>query len=209
MPSITHNEPFFFFLPPSRGAHPPVALALSNGDAAGGLGFRRRRPSSAAHPTSPAPPNLLRPPPPPVWSGPEHVAPPRPRWYVPHIDAGAPHWRARPVRPSLLVLHHRSSPSRRARPVRSSLLVLHHRSSPSRAATPRPHVASGQARTQGARRPHHRSPWCSTGRARPSLLSATSSSSIYDSSDQICKAGTKISPLSLLLCDRCISNVQN
>jgi hypothetical protein len=189
MPSITHNEPFFSFCLPPAAAHPPVALALSNGDAAGGLGFRRRRPSSAAHPTSPAPPNLLRPPPPPVWSGPEHVAPPRPRWYVPQIDAGAPRRRPRPVRPSLLVLHHRSSPSP--------------------AATPRPHVASGQARTQGARRPHHRSPWCSTGRARPSLLSATSSSSIYDSSDRICNACTKISPLSLLLCDRCISNVQN
>jgi hypothetical protein len=78
MPSITHNEPFFFFLPPSRGAHPPVALALSNGDAAGGLGFRRRHPSPAAHPTSPAPPNLLRPHPHPLLSGPAQSTSPHP-----------------------------------------------------------------------------------------------------------------------------------
>jgi hypothetical protein len=188
MPSITHNEPFFF-LPLSRsGTSPRRPCSLE---------WRRPRRSRVppAAPLVGGAPDLAGaaqsppPPPPPVWSGPEHVAPPRPRWYVPQIDAGAPRRRPRPVRPSLLVLHHRSSPSP--------------------AATPRPHVASGQARTQGARRPHHRSPWCSTGRARPSLLSATSSSSIYDSSDQICKAGTKISPLSLLLCDRCISNVQN
>jgi hypothetical protein len=155
MPSITHNEPFFSFWLPPAAADPPVARFFCH------LEWRRSR-RSRVPPAAPlaGAAQSTPPPPPPVWSGPEHVAPPRPWWYEP-----------RSTRAPLAGGHapsarHRRRPSAPgwSRPVHPSPVpgAIGHASSAS--------LVSGQARTQGARRPHHRSPWCSTGRARPSLL---------------------------------------
>jgi hypothetical protein len=93
MPSITHNEPFFF-LPLSRsGTSPrrPCSLEWRRP--------RRSRVPPAAHPASP---NLLHPTPAsPVLPGVGSTSPPLwPRWCLPQIHTGARSRRRRPVRTS-------------------------------------------------------------------------------------------------------------